>query len=194
MTALVCFDAFYGLSVYLNQAQYITEKKTFNKKSSLSATFCMDNWKSNLFRSHDMGLKIAALVAFTLQMTASISAVASVTSILSFVALGYTIVGLVTYFQTTSTNLLQSFHSYFASLVLSVLIILNIAFHGFSVENMMLAAVFIGDAIVGLTLLKRSISMEIFSGVVDNASLLSKALKPTYAEDFKFIHSHFQHV
>ena len=83
MTLVLCFDAFYGLSVYLSQAQYVSEKKTFNKKSSLSATLCMDNWKSNLFRSQDVSLKIAALVVFTLQLTASISALVSVTSIVS---------------------------------------------------------------------------------------------------------------
>lgn len=81
-----------------------------------------------------------------------------------------------------------------ASIAVSALIILSIIFTGFSTENMMLAAVFIGDAIVGLILLKRSIGQEIFSVAVDNASLLTKALKPSYAEDFKFIHSHFQHV
>ena len=59
---------------------------------------------------------------------------------------------------------------------------------------MMLAAVFIGDAIVGMSLLKRSINIEIFSVTVDSGRLLSKSLKPTYAEDFKFIDSTFQQV
>ena len=76
------------------------------------------------------------------------------------------------------------------SVALSALIVLNICYNGFSAENVMLAAVFIGDAIAGLTLLKRSINQEIFSVIVDNASLL----KPSYAEDFKFIHSHFEQV
>jgi len=67
-------------------------------------------------------------------------------------------------------------------------------FYGFGPVNMMLAAVFIGDAVTGLILLKRSVNMEIFSASVDNANLLSQALKPTYADDFKFINSHFQHV
>lgn len=83
MTAFLCLDASYGLSVYLSQAQFNTEKKTFNNKSSISATFCMDNWKSNLFRAHNSALKIAAIVVITLQFTASISAVISVTSIVS---------------------------------------------------------------------------------------------------------------
>jgi len=30
MSGLLVIDAFYGLSVYLSQAQYVTEKKTFN--------------------------------------------------------------------------------------------------------------------------------------------------------------------
>lgn len=85
MTVVLCFDVFYGLSVYLSQAQYISEKKTFNKKSSFIATLCMDNWKSNLFRANSVALKIVALVVLTLQMTASVSAVLSVTSlVLSF--------------------------------------------------------------------------------------------------------------
>jgi len=58
----------------------------------------MDNWKSNLFRAHEVNLKVVALFVFTLQMTASIAALASFTSVLSFAVLGYTIVGLVTFF------------------------------------------------------------------------------------------------
>jgi hypothetical protein len=193
MTVLLCFDAFYGLSVYLSAPQFMTEKKTFNKKSSVSATICMDNWKSNLFRSNEVTLKSAALFVFALQLIASVSALAY-TSILSVAVLAYTVVGLVTFFQRTSSDFLQAFHSYFASLLVSTLIIVNICFFGFSTANTMLAVVFIGDAITGLTLLKRSINMEIFSVTVDNASLLSKALKPTYADDFKFVNEHFQQV
>ena len=83
MTAVLCFDTFYGLSVYLGQPQYATEKKTFNSKSTFSATFCMDNWKSNLFRSQNISLKIGALIALTLQFTVAMSAVVSLTSIVS---------------------------------------------------------------------------------------------------------------
>jgi hypothetical protein len=126
-------------------------------------------------------------------LIASVSAFAY-TTILSVVVLSYTVVGLVTFFQRTSSDFLQAFHSYLASLLISILIIVNICFFGFSPANTMLAVVFIGDAIAGLTLLKRSINMEIFSATVDNASLLSKALKPTYADDFKFVNEHFQQV
>lgn len=112
MTVILCFDAFQGVAVYLSQAQYISEKKIFNKKSSLSATFCMDNWKSNLFRAHEVALKTAAIVALTLQVTAAVSAVVSITSILSVVVLAYTMVGVVVFCQTTSSDFLQAFHSY----------------------------------------------------------------------------------
>lgn len=54
----------------------------------------------------------------------------------------------------------------------------------------MLAAAFIGDAVLGLILLKKSITEEIFYGAVDKRSLLAH-VKPTYAEDFKFVHSNF---
>jgi hypothetical protein len=194
MSALLCFDAFYGLSVYLNQAQYTSEKKTFNSKSSFSATFFMDNWKTNLFRAQNISLKVAALFVLTLQITVAVSAVISATSILSMVVLGFTIVGLVSFFQTKSPEFTGSFTSYFASVMISALILLNFVFNGLTTENMMMAVVFIGDAIAGLALLKRSIRMEIFSVALDNSTLLSKSLKPTYAEDFKFVQSHFQQV
>lgn len=84
MTAVLCFDAFYGLSFYLSQPQFMTEKKTFNSKSSFSATFSMDNWKSNLFRSQNVSLKIGAIIALTLQFTVAMSVVISLTSIVRF--------------------------------------------------------------------------------------------------------------
>lgn len=63
MTALLSFDAFYGMVCYFHDEKACQEKKSFNSRSTLKAIACMDSWKSGLAKSANAGLRATA-VAF----------------------------------------------------------------------------------------------------------------------------------